>query len=77
MTARKSWTEQIRAALTDHVGSDRGTYYRVAVDTGIRHSRLWDFVQGKNLHIDNLEKLAEYLGFSLILKRRKIISENG
>jgi hypothetical protein len=69
-----SWIDQVRTALNE-CGE---TQYRVSQQTGIRVGRLHDFVNcGKNLSATNLENLAKYLGFRLVRKTQKTISENG
>jgi hypothetical protein len=69
-----SWTQQVRSALSD----SGQTIYRVSIETGISAGKLHGFAfSGKNLSVENLEILGKYLGFRLVRKPVKTISENG
>jgi len=45
------------------------TIYRLAIETGIAHSQLYRFLEGTGLNTENLEDLAEYLGYGLTKKK--------
>jgi len=52
--------------------SSEHTRYRIAQNTGIAESQLSRFASGKRgMSVDALETLAEYLGFEIVLKRKR------
>ena len=62
-TTSTEWMDRVRVALAD-CGE---THYEVSRATGIRVSRLYDFVnREKSLGAANFEILAKYLGFQLV-----------
>jgi len=60
-------SEQIRRAI-ESCGKTR---YRIAKETGISESMLSCFMHGTaNLSMDALDRLAEYIGLTVALKKR-------
>jgi len=46
--------------------------YAISRATGVAESQLSRFLHGQSLRSDTLEKLANYLGFEIVLRRKKI-----
>ena len=61
-----SLADEIRRA----VEADERTDARIADDAGVNRSIVCRLRQGRGLTIDNAERLAEALGYDVILKRR-------
>ena len=60
--------------LREAVMKSEVSRYRIAIETGISESQLSRLVSGeRGLSIDTAERLAEYLGFEIVIrpKRRK------
>ena len=62
------FSDQIRRAI----GDSGETRYRIAQETGLNEAALGKFFHGeRGLSLDSLDKLADYLGLEVVIKRRK------
>ena len=61
-------SDQIRQALAD----SEHTRYRISQETGLNEAALGKFFHGeRGLSLDSLDRLAEFLGLEVVIKRRK------
>lgn len=55
----------IRARISDIIGAQSLSIRKLAAMSGVRRQSIMAFLDGANLSIDNLQKLAQALGFEL------------
>ena len=68
MSKRKTFTEQLQAAIKDAPV----TRYRISQDTGIAEGPLSRFVNGKaGLSLETINTLIEYLNLELTPRKKK------
>ncbi len=73
----ESWTDRVREKLAKRLENDDAeTLRQISISLGIPYATIYDFAKkGGGLSSTNLEKLAESLGFRMVLQTKKKLSE--
>jgi transcriptional regulator with XRE-family HTH domain len=64
---RRKLSDQIR----DAVNNSGLSHYRICADSGVQQSTLSRFMRGRAMSLDTLDRLADLLGLTVVVKQPK------